>query len=375
MCHSIRNLTRRLIFRILGKVIRLRPAGPSRGNVLISYTTLPFLFPETIDGHTNRWECKCMAETFIELGFNVDIIDHTNKSFIPRKKYKYFIDVQDNIKKLSPFLGKNCIKIFHITAAHWLFQNTAEYKRLLEIKERRKAALTPRRTVEPSYNIECADLATLLGNDFTANTYRYAGKKIYRIPISTTHTFPSSENKDFEKIKRNFVWIGGSGMAHKGLDLVLEAFNDLPEFSLMVLGKLDPDFGETYKKELFNTPNIKYAGWINPGSDKFKDITDNAVGMIYPSSSEGGGGSVILAMHACLIPIISYESSVDVENFGIILKENTINEIKKQVHFISSLSIEELKRRSTDAWKYANENHTREKFSKEYKNFVNNLIK
>lgn len=375
MYHSIRNLTRRLIFRILGKVIRLRPAGSSQGNVLISYTTLPFLFPETIDGHTNRWECVEIARIFIKHNYSVDIIDHINKSFIPKKNYKYCIDVQDNIERLSPFLGKNCLKIFHITGAHWLFNNTAEYRRLLNIKERRGVALMPRRTLPPSRNIELADVVTILGNDFTVSTYQYAGKKIYRIPISTTHTFPSPENKDFKKIKKSFIWIGGSGMAHKGLDLVLETFNDLPEFSLTVLGKLDPDFGKAYKKELFNTPNIKYMGWIDPGSDKFKSTADNSIGIVYPSSSEGQSGSVILAMHAGLIPIISYESGVDVENFGVILKENTVDEIKKQVHFISSLSTEELKRRSTDAWKYANENHTREKFSKEYKDFVTNLIK
>lgn len=315
-----------------------------------------------------------MAETFTKLGFNVDVIDAINKTFVPKKKYTYCIDIRSNLARFTSFLNPSCVKIFHIPAAHWLFQNTAEYKRLLDIKERRKITLSPRRTVEPSYNIEYADLATLLGNDFTANTYKYAGKKIHRIPISTTHTFPSPENKNFEKIKKNFVWIGGSGMAHKGLDLVLETFNDLPEFSLTILGKLSPDFGEAYKKELFNTHNIKYIGWIDPGSTEFKSIAINAVSIVYPSSSEGQTGSIILAMHAGFIPIISYESGVDVENFGVILKENTIDEIKKQVHFIASLSIEELKKRSIEAWKYANENHTRENFSKKYKEFVTKLL-
>lgn len=370
----LKNLMRRFFFRLGGRMIRLKSRGPSRGNVLISYTTLPFVFPETIDGHSNRWECKQMAETFTEFGFNVDVVDAANKSFIPRKKYDYCIDITNNLAQFKLFLNSSCIKIFHITATHWLFQNTAEYKRLLNIKERRGVVLTPKRIVEPSYNIEYADVVTILGNDFTVSTYQYAGKKICRIPISTTHTFPSPENKDFEKIKKNFVWIGGSGMAHKGLDLVLEAFSDLPDFNLSILGKLDPDFGEAYKKELFNAPNIKYTGWLNPGSNEFKNTINNSLGLIYPSSSEGQAGSVILSMHAGLIPIISYESGVNVENFGIILKENSIEEIKKQARFIVSLSKEELKERAINAWKYANKNHTRENFSKKYKEFVTKLL-
>ncbi|MDP3042923.1 MAG: glycosyltransferase [bacterium] len=341
---------------------------------MLSYTTLPFLNPKSVDGHTNRWECVEIARIFIKHNYSVDIIDHTNKSFIPKKNYKYCIDAQDNIERLSPFLGKNCLKIFHITTAHWLFNNTAEYRRLLDIKERRGVALAPRRTLPPSRNIELADAVAILGNNFTAGTYAYAKKTMYRIPISTTHLYPSPENKNFESARNGFIWIGGAGMAHKGLDLTLEAFSEMPKCNLTIFGKKDEDFEEAYKKELCQTPNIHYIGHTDLGSRKFKDIIENSIAIVFPSCSEGCSGGVVTAMHAGLIPIISLESGVDVNNFGIILKENTINEIKKQVQYLASLPSEELKNKAIKAWEYARNNHTRERFSKEYQKIINKIL-
>lgn len=353
-----------------GGVITLKPEKKPCGAVLLSYTTLPFVSPRTLDGHSNRWECMEIARIWKDAGFEVDIIDHSNKSFRPKKKYTYCIDTQDSLKYLSPLLDKTCVKIFHIASAHWKFQNEAESKRLQDIETKKGIKLSPRRLLPPSKNIELADVVTLLGNDFTASTYAFAGKKIIRIPISTTHMYPSPENKDFEKARKNYIWIGGAGMAHKGLGLVLEAFVGLPEYSLTVFGKKDDDFAKAYEKELFKTPNITFGGHADLSSDAFKKIIDSSIAVIFPSASEGGGGSVIECIHAGLIPIVSYEASVDVDTFGTVLKENSVSEIQKEVQRLSSLPITTLKERALSAWTYARTHHTRELFSKNYTNFV-----
>jgi DNA-directed RNA polymerase subunit F len=79
-------------------------------------------------------------------------------------------------------------------------------------------------------------------------------------------------------------------------------------------------------------------------------------------------------MHAGLIPIVSYESSVDVGDFGMILKDCTINEIKNTISTISALSLQELKQKARKAWEYARSNHTREKFAEEYRNVIDKII-
>jgi hypothetical protein len=316
----------------------------------------------------------CIAETWSEAGYDVDVVDFENSSFKPRKKYTYCIDIQNNFEKWNDALGGECIKIFHIPTAHWKFNNEAEEKRLQDIKKRRGFTLAPKRILPASKNIELANRATILGNEFTKSTYAFAAKPLHKLHISATHTYPSPEHKNVTAVRKNFIWLGGAGMAHKGLDLVLEAFTEMPEYSLKVLGKKDSDFAEAYQKELFETPNIEYVGNVDLGSEKFKDITDNSIGLVFPSCSEGSSGGVVASMHAGLIPIISYESGVDVSDFGIILKENSITEIKKQVYTISNLQEEVLKEKSLAAWKHAHAYHTRENFAREYKQFIDTLI-
>jgi glycosyltransferase involved in cell wall biosynthesis len=368
------DIFRKIALKLHGGIWTLPSKVPVKGRVLLSYTTLPFVSPGSLGGHSNRWECRRIAQIWNKKGFEVDIVDISNASFIPKKKYSYCIDVENGLERLTPLVGEKCVKIYHITSAYWKFQNDAEAKRLADIHSRRGCDLSPRRKLPPSKNIELADIASMIGNDFTESTYAFAGKKIVRIPISTTHTFPSPEGKDFERIRRNYIWLGGAGMAHKGLDLVLEAFAAMPEYSLTIFGKKDSDFADCYKKELFETPNIRYAGMIDMGSEAFSSIIQDSLGLVFPSSSEGSSGGVVTSLHAGLIPIISRESGVDVPGFGTILQSNSIEEIQKEVRKLSSSSPEELLRRALTAWKFANEKHTKDRFSHAYEKFVDDLI-
>jgi hypothetical protein len=83
---------------------------------------------------------------------------------------------------------------------------------------------------------------------------------------------------------------------------------------------------------------------------------------------------VVTCLHAGLIPIISYESGVDVEDFGLILKDCSIQEIQSAVRQISSLSAQELKMRAQKAWEYARTHHTHEKFAQEYRKAIETII-
>ena len=83
---------------------------------------------------------------------------------------------------------------------------------------------------------------------------------------------------------------------------------------------LEKEFLREYERELYRTPNIHAVGWVNIGSQQFLDITQSCVAVVHASCAEGTVGSVITCMHAGLIPIVSYESGVDVHDFGTLLK-------------------------------------------------------
>ena len=79
-------------------------------------------------------------------------------------------------------------------------------------------------------------------------------------------------------------------------------------------------------------------------------------------------------MHAGLVPILSYESGVDVDEFGFLLKDCSVDNIKNSIRMAASLSAQELEDRARRAWEFARANHTREKFAEEYRKLVDTII-
>jgi hypothetical protein len=254
--------------RLERRIVTLKPEFKNKGNVLISYVIDPFITDMSeneFNSHTRYWESLQIATTFLEMGFCVDIISHKNDSFIPKKSYQYFIGARRNFQYIARKINSDCIKIVHLTVAHWLFNNKAQYERLSAVQVKKGVAIEPGKMVEINFAIENADFATILGNEFTINTYKYANKQIYRIPISTPILYPWPEKKDFQSCRKNFLWFGSEGLIHKGLDIVLEAFVEMTDFQLTVCGPIskEKDFEKAYYKELYETKNIQTVGWID----------------------------------------------------------------------------------------------------------------
>jgi hypothetical protein len=76
-----------------------------------------------------------------------------------------------------------------------------------------------------------------------------------------------------------------------------------------------------------------------------------------------------------LIPIVTYEASIDVrDDYGVVLKEASVAEIKKEIQKISSLPPEDLKAMARRAWGFVRANHTREKFAQAYRYVIRDII-
>lgn len=381
IAREIRNGVRRgLASSQQEEYVSLQPSGPSRGNVLLSYILDPFLLrpganiPNTHPIHT---ESLLMARTYLDLGYSVDVIHYLNQIFLPKKDYAILVDPRSNMQRLAPLLTPDCRKILHIDCTHVLFQNAAEANRLLALQQRRGATLSPRRFEWPNLGIEYADCAVCLGNESTVKTFQYANKPIYRVPVIALGHYPWPEGKDFEACRKRFLWFGSGGLVRKGLDLVLEAFAGMPDYHLTVCGPIhgDQDFEQAYHKELYETPNIETVGFVDTDGLRFRDICRNSVGIVYPSCSEGGGSGVITCMHAGLIPIVSYEASVDVHDFGMMLPDCSISQIQHSVQCIASLPGKQLEQMARDAWEHARANHTKEIYAKEYRKVIEKILR
>ena len=283
-----------------------------------------------------------------------------------------------NFERIATALDKDCVKILHASTGHPYFHNSAEAKRLMAIQERRHATLRSRRFMDPTYAmaIEFADCVTV-HCAFGVKNFEYANKPIHLVPNAVPYTNSWEDSKDFEACRFRFLWLGSYGMVHKGLDLVLEAFAGMPEYHLTVCGPVskEKDFEQVYFQELYHTPNIHTHGWIEVESAEFRELANRCLGLVYPSCSEANAGSVLICLHAGLIPIISSESGVDVDKeVGVVLDDCSVETIRDAVHQISARSPSELKRMSRKSWEFARANHSIKSFEKEYRNMVEKLI-
>lgn len=360
-------------------VVTLPAAGKAIGNVLVSYIIDPFLQsgPDSVsNSHTHFWESVQIATAFRDLGYTVDVISHRNRTFEPKRDYRLFVSARTNLEVIGERLNADCIQVAHLDTAHWLFNNQAACARLLDLQRRRGVTLGNRRTVEENWAIERAQMGTVLGNQFTMDTYAYAAKPLRRIPISVPATYPWPADKDFERCRRNFIWFGSEGFVHKGLDRVLEAFARMPECHLTVFGPLhlEQRFVEAFHRELYDTPNIRTYGWIDVESEEFRAIAGQSLGVVYPSCSEGGGGSVITCMHAGLIPVVTWETSVDVADAGILLPDASIEQIATAIRSLAEREPGELRQMARAAWELAREQHTRERFALEFSTFAREVL-
>lgn len=362
------------------RVVTLEPLGPARGRVLFSYILDPFLLPTGAPlphGHTHYWESREMAQAWVEAGFTVDCLHWTNRSFVPVAGYDVAIDVRRNLEHWVEHLPATCLRVLHAETSHWQVNNGNQALRLDRLAREHHLRLCPRKLVEPNRAVESAHALTLLGNSFTADSYAFAGLPTWRIPISAPTVYPWPAGRNLATARRHFVWFGSGGLVHKGLDLVLEAFAALPEHQLTVAGPVDRerDFEAAFWRELYHLPNIHTRGWVDALDGSLEALGREALGVVFPSCAEGGGGSVITCMHAGLVPLVSAGASVDVETaWGVRLDETSVAGLRAAVTELAARPLAELEAMARRSWERARALHTRGHFARRYREVVAELI-
>ncbi len=347
-----------------------------RGRALLSYVVPPLAvgarFPTS---HTQHWESAAMARLLAARGFDVDIISYHNRWFRPRAAYDVVIDVRHNLERLAPRLPDARL-VMHLDTQHTLALVAAEHRRLLDLQRRRGVTLQPRRFERPNRGVELAHAATVAGNTATLETYAYCRTPLYEVPVASAVEWPRPAERDVDAVRTRFLWLGSAGMVHKGLDLALEVFARNPDLHLTVCGPVhaEEDFVAAYRRELFETPNIDTRGFVDVGSAAFQRIAESVIGIVYPSCSEGCAGSVVTALHAGLVPVVSRASGVDTGDAGVVLERCTHDEIEAAVRSIAEADAAELRERAHAAWVLARRRYTRTAFLSRYRAVLDEVL-
>lgn len=285
---------------------------------LLVYVIRPFLVPadKIGDSHQNQKQAVEMARVIGTFGYNVDAADFSNTYALRHIKAKYDLIIDIQTLRTPGFWSNNmnndCKLVIYSTGSSVTFSYKQEHKRLDDLERRRGVRLTPRSgNTKPEREaiIETADAFWHIGNSYNIHTYEYLKLPPVYLIKNTGYKFGWLRN-DIIRDKRSFVFFASVGQVLKGLDLLLEIFGrEGFGCNLYICSAFmnEKDFCDEYRHELFERPNIFPVGFVDINGQKFREITEKCAYVIMPSCSEGIAGSILTAMSAGVIPIVSRE--------------------------------------------------------------------
>jgi glycosyltransferase involved in cell wall biosynthesis len=302
------------------------PSGGRARKALLAYQRVPRApLPGYFEySHNNKLTAKLLIEGLNELGFTVDVIDWQDATPAGEGAYdlvlshgpKYF----EHIRALKP----GGVKLLLVTGANPTFGNAAQQERERLLRTRRQVPFEPRPLnlvtyLEPA--LEDADHVLLIGNGWTRSTYEARTQAKMRT-IPNVSPFPA--RKRARRPGNRFIFFSSVGQVHRGLDLVLEAFQNFnAELTVASHYEEEPDFCGIYQKELFCSPNIRPVGLLRTHTSRFMKIASQADFCVLPSCSEGQSGSLLNLMALGIVPIATKACGIDLSNIGFTIDEAT----------------------------------------------------
>lgn len=348
---------------------------------LLVYLTKPFLIREDDPlflRHQSFRQSRNIAAVLDELGYIVDVADHLDVGFQSRRKYELLISHRIGLGRLEQALHGNTRKVYLASAMSHHRHNAIMREAYARVAHRRGCELQlPPPHPEDVEFVRMADAIVGFGNRDTVGTWAEVSDcPIYPFNNYGWPSTPSSiPSKDFAYARRSFVFFATGPVIRKGLDLLLEVFPKFPDLHLYVCCPfaLEPDFCACYQKELFETPNVHPLGWVVVNSGQFIDLMERSAFVIHPALEEGQPGSVVQCMYAGLVPLVSRESGIDVEEFGFTFADVTIAEIEKTVRMVSNFSAESLRELSLKTRLACEEKFSEASFIARWKTMMNEI--
>jgi hypothetical protein len=272
-------------------------------------------------------------------------------------------------------LPKDAVRIYFSTGIYWKEMNIREAKRLYDLALRRGYLLPPDRMIRHSEEnaTRASDGIICLGNTSATNTYHDFPLVIGINNATYPVTWSVWKTKDFEKGRRHFLFFSGGGNVHKGLDLLLEAFVGT-DLHLHVCQTIDADFASAYRHELRECPNIHLYGPVTMRSSQFESLAHLCSWVISATCAEGQPGAIIECMGYGLIPILPENANINLEDFGVCLRECTIENIREAALQSAVMSIFECKQKSQLTYATARSKYTPERFNSTLKAAVQQIV-
>jgi len=215
------------------------------------------------------------------------------------------------------------------------------------------------------------DYSTANRVDYFITNSKWVARRIKKIyGRDSTVIYPPVDVDKFElqTDKENFYLTTSRMVPYKKIDLIVEAFSQMPDKKLVVIGD-GPDFKKVKSKAAKNIELLGYQPF-----KVVKNYTQKAKAFIYAAEEDFGIAPV--EAQACGTPVIAYgkggvtESVIDGKT-GIFFKKQTVESI---IEVIKQFEKQENKFDPITIRQNA-ERFSKERFKKEFKKFVDRKIK
>ena len=363
--------------------VPLRATQNVRGKALLVF--VPSAFRVNLDSfpHSYFLEARVLARTLSDLGYAVDVVHHDlNPKLIDFSNYSIILGFGRVFEASFFEASRDVLRIYYANGASCFFQNKQTIACLKRYLGRLKlfhllSANSIRyrtNTSDLSENLSHAVLS--LGGPYNHNLYlNKDGPDVYSIPAPLTFhasqasqsgysTLPVIHNSKVSS-EINFIWIGGMGYLHKGLDICLQAFSNLPHMHLHVLGHTrSEDATLDDFKNRFCLSSIHFHGFVDVNTFSFSSIVSSSSFVISPSCSEGGNVAALnaIAVNGC-IPICSPQSTIEVPH-KITITDLNYQSLEASLRVATSLPYEYLLRAQVENKTHINTVHCIQNYEK-----------
>lgn len=315
--------------------------------------------------HTIYAETKAFCFALFELGFNVDLVNFfDNNAAIDFQKYNAVVGMRKHIDDAIIYKHQstnNKLKIItYVNGPHPYFQNEVAINKLINFYNL-KNKLLPKSVsfIEENYALQYsfANAIILHGNEFVKSTFLpYAQCAIETVKAIAFQSPYKIDISFKEENRKNFLWFGSTKCLHRGLDIVLDYFIKRDDLQLTICSAAlqnEPAFYSLYKKQLENCSNITIKNFIAIGSEDFKQICEANTFLVYMSITEGNCASVVTCMkNGGLIPLITNNVGVDIDNCGFNINEFTEQALNDAINKALITSNEELNKMKIESKSY-----------------------
>lgn len=362
--------------------INLNLCDSTQKKVLICYLPIPNVdFGNTV--HAAYAHINQIIHTFIEMGYCIDVCfanDVQQYNRLSKKNYDIVFGFGDAFKQACKD-NTRALKISFIMENHPDVVSQKYSDRIRYFKSRHPHIDISSSIVRSGFfdadQFKLSDAGILMSSRYNSLNFIELRDKILLINSNSIFNknykfVPEEVLKSISSSRRNFLWFGSVGLIHKGLDIVIDAFKELPDLCLNVYGLDKKEYGLFEKLKADNTYNKKR---INVLSDEFiTDVVKKHNFMILDSCSEGMSTSVSTCMAHGIIPIVSKECGFDEASCIIQLEDNSVNGVIEAIRHTFEMTDDMILAMREECYNYARRNFSLECFDKQFKKELKEIL-